>query len=118
MYFLSELEFIGHAFDVKQEQQQHTALSQATSLNVTLTKQFSENAVPFWDCSSTNVIILSCVMSAGLIGIPWNHCEILMWLSSKGFAASHCVLCLCQLGFIVWLEGHFIQTDGVFTVVC
>lgn len=37
MYFLSGLEFVGHAFDVKQEQQQHTALSQATSLSVTLT---------------------------------------------------------------------------------
>lgn len=36
MYFFNGLECIGHAFDVKQRQQGHTGLSQATSVNPTL----------------------------------------------------------------------------------
>lgn len=57
-------------------------------------------------------------MSTGLIGIPRSHCEILMRLSSSGFAASPCVSRCCRLGLTGRLRGHFTEADGIFTVGC
>lgn len=41
MCFLAGLERIGHAFDVKQQQQEHTGLSQSTSVNLTYNRNSS-----------------------------------------------------------------------------
>lgn len=50
----------------------------------------------------------SCAVLTGVIGILWSHCEILMWLSSRGFAA-FCASRLCQLGFAGWGVASFKQ---------
>lgn len=50
----------------------------------------------------------SCAVLTGVIGILWSYSEILMWLSSRGFAA-FCASRLCQLGFAGWGVASFKQ---------
>lgn len=51
---------------------------------------------------------VGCAVLTRVIGILWSHCEILMWLSSRGFAA-FCASQVCQLGFTGWEDASFKQ---------